>query len=108
MITNNVPASASETEVQCPEANATVFLDPTTEVQFQRTCGVQHPGYDIDNREAESMEACMSWCAETNGCHGVTWFDAGPQGTDLNYCWLKSNVDGETRFTNDAQSAVRL
>lgn len=103
-----LPGSASEAGGQCPEADGTIFIDATTEVQFQRSCRVQHRGYDIENREAESMETCMTWCAKTNGCRGVTWFNAGPQGTDLNYCWLKSNMDGEIRFTSDAQSAEHL
>ncbi len=85
-----------------------MITDPVTGAQFKRACAVQHPGYDIVNREAESMEACISWCAETSGCRGATWFNAGPQGTDLNYCWLKSSMGGETRLTNDAQSAERV
>ncbi len=83
-----------------------MYTDPATGTKFKRTCYVQHPGFDIKNEEKDSMEDCMAWCAEEEDCKGAQWYNAGPQGTDLNYCWLKYDMTGEIRETKDAQSAV--
>ncbi|RYO92358.1 hypothetical protein DL764_008146 [Monosporascus ibericus] len=63
----------------------------------------KYPGYDIENCEKESVAACIAWCAEADECAAANWYNAGPQGADLNYCWLKSDY-GEVRKTKDAQS----
>ncbi|RWA12895.1 hypothetical protein EKO27_g2216 [Xylaria grammica] len=68
-----------------------------------------HEGKDIENLEAETMQACVSLCAKNTHCKGAIWYNVGPQGTDLNYCWLKSEMDdNDIRVTPDAQSVVRL
>ena len=91
---------------ECSDADGTTYTDPDTGTKFKRTCYVQHPGYDIANEEKSSMAECMAWCASVTGCRGAQWYNAGPQGTDLNYCWLKSDMTGEVRDTDDAQSAA--
>ncbi|ORY60996.1 uncharacterized protein BCR38DRAFT_443163 [Pseudomassariella vexata] len=54
------------------------------------------------------MEECTAFCAKRDDCKGATWYNVGPQGTDLNYCWLKSAMNGDTRDTADAQSVERI
>jgi hypothetical protein len=67
-----------------------------------------HQGRDILNLEADTMEECVSLCAKNAHCKGAIWYNVGPQGTDLNYCWLKSEMEDDLRVTADAQSVVRL
>lgn len=75
-------------------------------------CAAAHEGRDLANVEAATMEECVSLCAQRprGSCVGAIWFAVGPQGTDLNYCWLKSELGGDDaiRDTLDAQSVVRL
>ncbi|RYP66525.1 hypothetical protein DL771_007748 [Monosporascus sp. 5C6A] len=90
-----------------PEAEGTVFADPGTGTKFKHSCYEQYPGYDIENREKESMAACIAWGAEADECVAANWYNAGPQGTGLNSCWLKSD-HGRARKTKDAQNVVRI
>ncbi|RYP74320.1 hypothetical protein DL770_007630 [Monosporascus sp. CRB-9-2] len=99
--------ATSDSRLECPEADGTVFTDQGTGKRFKHSCYEQYPGYDIENREKESMAACITWCAEVDECVAANWYNAGPQGTDLNYCWLKSDR-GEVRKTEDAQNAALI
>ncbi|KAI1633807.1 hypothetical protein F4809DRAFT_644129 [Biscogniauxia mediterranea] len=92
----------------CLGADGSTYTDAATRSQFRIECDTAHQGKDIVNREAASMEACVALCAGDDACRGAIWYDAGPQGTDLNYCWLKSAMGDERRETRDAQSVVRL
>ncbi|KAI1337886.1 hypothetical protein F5Y15DRAFT_147121 [Xylariaceae sp. FL0016] len=92
----------------CIAPDGSVYQDPGTKAQFRVECGIAHQGADIENLEAETMQDCVSLCAENAGCAGAIWYNVGAQGTDLNYCWLKSGMDGELRYTSDAESVVRL
>ncbi|RYP19608.1 hypothetical protein DL767_009618 [Monosporascus sp. MG133] len=99
--------ATSDSRLECPEADGTVFTDPGTGKRFKHSCYQQYPGYDIENREKESMATCIAWCAMVDECVAANWYNAGPQGTDLNYCWLKSD-HGEVRKTKDAQNVVLI
>ncbi|KAI5925011.1 hypothetical protein F4810DRAFT_662528 [Camillea tinctor] len=103
--TTSTPSSPSSS---CLGPNESTYTDPSTGSQFRIECATAHEGKDIANHEADSMEACVGMCAGDASCAGAVWFDAGPQGTDLNYCWLKSRMDDGRRETGDAQSVVRL
>lgn len=92
----------------CFRDDGSTYTDPGTGSRFSVECGVAHEGKDIENLEAETMEQCVNLCAKNKFCKGAIWFNVGPQGTDLNYCWLKSEMDGDVRQTIDAQSVVRL
>ncbi|KAI1488766.1 hypothetical protein F5X96DRAFT_684745 [Biscogniauxia mediterranea] len=105
------PSSSSTTTSPSPSclgADGSTYTDAATRSRFRVECDVAHQGKDIVNREAASMEACVALCARDDACRGAIWYDAGPQGTDLNYCWLKSAMSDERRETRDAQSVVRL
>ncbi|KAI1769978.1 hypothetical protein F4818DRAFT_434452 [Hypoxylon cercidicola] len=93
----------------CLGQDGSTYTDPGTGSAFRVECDVAHQGKDIENREADSMEDCVSMCAENSRCVGAIWYNAGPQGTDLNYCWLKRTLeDDNIKDTADAQSVVRL
>ncbi|KAI0873087.1 hypothetical protein GGS24DRAFT_517970 [Hypoxylon argillaceum] len=102
------PASPSPAREGCLGPDQSTYADPGTGAQFRIECDVAHQGKDITNPEAATMEACVSLCAAVAHCAGAIWYDAGPQGTNLNYCWLKSAMDGVVDVTGDAQSVVRL
>jgi hypothetical protein len=104
----NPEPTSDDSVPSCPNADGTTFTDTASGSRFKWSCNVQHPGYDLEHYEADSMTACVALCAKNEDCKGVTWYNAGPQGEDLNYCWLKNNMEGETRSTSDAQSAERL
>ncbi|KAI1173738.1 hypothetical protein F4777DRAFT_423772 [Nemania sp. FL0916] len=92
----------------CIGADGSTYTDPDTGAKFRLECGVAHQGKDIANPEAATMQACVSLCADDANCVGAIWYNVGPQGTDLNYCWLKSAMEDDLRVTEDAQSVVRL
>ncbi|KAI1213309.1 uncharacterized protein F4807DRAFT_258619 [Annulohypoxylon truncatum] len=101
------PATTSS-DGDCLGADGSTYTDPGTGSQFRIECDIAHQGKDIDNYEAQTMQACVSMCADDSECVGAIWYSAGPQGTDLNYCWLKSTLDDDLKSTKDAQSVVRL
>ncbi|KAI1124781.1 hypothetical protein F5Y10DRAFT_268775 [Nemania abortiva] len=92
----------------CLGDDGSIFTDHGTGDRFKIECDVAHQGRDLENIEAQTMEDCVSLCAKNNYCKGAIWYNVGPQGTDLNYCWLKSDMDDDIRVTPDAQSVVRL
>ncbi|KAI0901575.1 hypothetical protein F4806DRAFT_443761 [Annulohypoxylon nitens] len=108
----NTQATASPTtsssDGDCLGANGSTYTDSGTGSQWKIECDTAHQGKDIVNYEAETMEACVSMCASDSDCVGAIWYSAGPQGTDLNYCWLKSTLEDNLKSTKDAQSVVRL
>ncbi|KAI0841475.1 hypothetical protein F5Y06DRAFT_293175 [Hypoxylon sp. FL0890] len=92
----------------CLGTDGSTYTDPGTGSKWKIECDIAHQGKDIENYEAQSMEACVSMCANESDCVGAIWYSAGPQGTDLNYCWLKSSLNDNLKDTKDAQSVVRL
>ncbi|KAI1373344.1 hypothetical protein F4677DRAFT_219811 [Hypoxylon crocopeplum] len=93
----------------CLGDDGSTYTDPGTGAKFRIECSVAHQGKDIENLEAQTMQECVSMCAENSRCVGAIWYNVGPQGTDLNYCWLKKSLDDDDiRSTADAQSVVRL
>ncbi|KAI1144420.1 hypothetical protein F5Y05DRAFT_27074 [Hypoxylon sp. FL0543] len=92
----------------CLGTDGSTYTDPDTGSQWKIECDIAHQGKDIENYEASSMEACVSMCANESACVGAIWYSAGPQGTDLNYCWLKKTLEDNLKDTKDAQSVVRL
>ncbi|KAI1384384.1 uncharacterized protein F4822DRAFT_414964 [Hypoxylon trugodes] len=100
--------TSASSKGKCLAEDGSTYTDPGTGSQFKIECDVAHQGKDIDNYEASSMEECISMCTKNTECVGVIWYSAGPQGTDLNYCWLKSTMDDDLKSTKDAQSAVLL
>ncbi|KAI1469485.1 uncharacterized protein F4812DRAFT_423281 [Daldinia caldariorum] len=102
-------ATPSAAARSCLGADGSIYTDPGTGAKFRIECDVAHQGRDIENLKASSMPECVSLCAKNTRCTGAIWYDVGPQGTDLNYCWLKSSMDdSDIRSTTDAQSVVRL
>ncbi|KAI2465324.1 hypothetical protein F4781DRAFT_435532 [Annulohypoxylon bovei var. microspora] len=101
-------ATTVHSDGSCLGADGSTYTDPGTGSQFRIECDIAHQGKDIDNYEAQSMEACVSMCADDSECVGAIWYSAGPQGTDLNYCWLKNTLEDNLKDTKDAQSVVRL
>ncbi|KAI2602800.1 hypothetical protein GGR54DRAFT_468821 [Hypoxylon sp. NC1633] len=105
--TTATPTSSSSKV--CIADDGSTYTDPGTGDKFKIECAKAHQGKDIDNPEAETMQACISLCAKNSECVGAIWYNVGPQGTDLNYCWLKRSMDdSDIRNTPDAQSVVRL
>lgn len=107
------PKSSSPSSRICIGDDGSTYTDPGTGDKFRLECGVSHQGQDIENVEASSMQSCISMCAKNTHCKGAVWYNVGPQGTDLNYCWLKSAMenpveDGAVLVTQDAQSVIRL
>lgn len=102
------PSASSPSSRICIGNDGSTYTDPGTKHKFRIECATAHQGKDIENLEAETMQECISLCTKNKFCKGVIWFNVGPQGTDLNYCWLKSTTDGEVQDTPDAQSAVLL
>ncbi|KAI1167416.1 hypothetical protein F5B18DRAFT_439531 [Nemania serpens] len=92
----------------CLGDDGSTYTDPGTGDTFKIECTASHQGKDIVNLEAQTMEECVSLCAKNTHCKGAAWYNVGPQGTDLNYCWLKSEMADDVRITADAQSVVRL
>ncbi|KAI8953995.1 hypothetical protein F4801DRAFT_69335 [Xylaria longipes] len=103
-----LPSASSTSSRICLGDDGSTYTDPGTGDKFRIECAVAHQGRDIENLEAETMQECISMCAKNKFCKGAIWFNVGPQGTDLNYCWLKSSMDGEVQDTRDAQSVVLL
>ena len=107
--TSATATSTPATDDDCLGIDGSTYADPSTGSNFKIECNVAHEGHDIENLKAESMEECVSLCAKNVQCKGAIWFNAGVQGTLLNYCWLKSSLnDSDIRYTTDAQSVVRL
>ncbi|KAI8627339.1 hypothetical protein F5Y19DRAFT_176095 [Xylariaceae sp. FL1651] len=104
---SSAPSSSSSSR-NCLGDDGSTYTDPNTGDKFKIECAVAHQGRDIENLEAETMEDCVSLCAKNDQCKGAIWYNVGPQGTDLNYCWLKSQMADDLRDTPDAQSVVRL
>ncbi|KAK8064363.1 hypothetical protein PG994_007001 [Apiospora phragmitis] len=107
--------SASDPAPSCPDANNTVYTTPADEdgsgsTQYRRICGVSYDGNDIQPEKAETMGRCLALCSGQQGsCAGVVWYDAGPQGTDLNWCWLKRSMEKAVlSYRDSAQTAIRL
>ncbi|KAI1275062.1 hypothetical protein F5Y07DRAFT_186234 [Xylaria sp. FL0933] len=93
----------------CIGDDGSTYTDPATGDKFRLECSVAHQGKDIMNYEANTMQDCIAMCAKNTHCKGAIWFNVGPQGTLLNYCWLKSEMDsGDGDVNGDAQSVVRL
>ncbi|KAI0527937.1 hypothetical protein F5B22DRAFT_11591 [Xylaria bambusicola] len=106
------PTSSPSSRV-CIGDDGSTYTDPATGDKFRLECAVSHQGQDIENVKTYSMQSCISMCAKNTHCKGAVWYNVGPQGTNLNYCWLKSTmedpkVDGAVLVTKDAQSVVRL
>ncbi|KAF4783767.1 hypothetical protein HER10_EVM0000051 [Colletotrichum scovillei] len=80
-----------------PSENKT-YTVPNSNLRFVRECGNNYPMNDLGHIPLTRMEDCMNLCAalavttqSADGpCVGVAWVTAGKQGTDENYCWLKS------------------
>ncbi|KAI0105470.1 hypothetical protein GGR51DRAFT_189538 [Nemania sp. FL0031] len=110
--TTTAPISPSSTSSPssriCIGDDGSTYTDPGTGDKFKIECDVSHNGQDIENVEAQTMQDCISLCAKSNYCKGASWYNVGPQGTDLNYCWLKSGMGSDVRITPDAQSVIRL
>ncbi|KAI0190228.1 hypothetical protein EV127DRAFT_430777 [Xylaria flabelliformis] len=102
------PSTPSNSSRICLGDDGSTYADPGTGHKFRIECAVAHQGKDIENLEAETMQDCISLCAKNKFCKGAIWFNVGPQGTDLNYCWLKSAMNGEVQENTDAQSVVLL
>ncbi|TRX91376.1 hypothetical protein FHL15_007798 [Xylaria flabelliformis] len=102
------PSTPSNSSRICLGDDGSTYTDPGTGDKFRIECAVAHQGKDIENLEAETMQDCISLCAKNKFCKGAIWFNVGPQGTDLNYCWLKSAMNGEVQENTDAQSVVLL
>ncbi|KAI1739648.1 hypothetical protein F4680DRAFT_131905 [Xylaria scruposa] len=102
------PSKPSNSSRICVGDDESTYTDPGTGHKFRIECAVAHQGKDIENLEAETMQECISMCAKNKFCKGAIWFNVGPQGTDNNYCWLKSAMDGEVQENTDAQSVVLL
>ncbi|KAI0481749.1 hypothetical protein F4859DRAFT_433448 [Xylaria cf. heliscus] len=103
------PSTSSTSSRICLGPDGSTYTDPGTGDRFRIECAVTHEGSDIINLEAETMQQCVSLCAKNKLCKGAVWFNVGPQGTNLNYCWLKSAMDDDNvRDTLDAQSVVLL
>ncbi|CAJ2510263.1 Uu.00g061630.m01.CDS01 [Anthostomella pinea] len=102
------PTSGGSSKPKCLADDGSTYTDPKTGDQFKVECNVAHQGADIENLEAQTMQECVSLCANNEQCNGAIWYDVGPQGTDLNYCWLKSAMKDDLRYTTDAQSVVRI
>ncbi|KAI0122445.1 hypothetical protein F4814DRAFT_438482 [Daldinia grandis] len=107
--TSASPTATPSSVRSCLGTNGSTYTDPGTGTKFRIECDVAHQGRDIENLKADSMKNCVSLCAKNARCTGAIYYDVGPQGTDLNYCWLKSSMnDSDIRTTTDAQSVVRL
>ncbi|KAI0006890.1 hypothetical protein F4779DRAFT_594514 [Xylariaceae sp. FL0662B] len=92
----------------CLGVNGTMYKDHGTGVEFRIECAEAHQGKDIDNVKSDTMEDCVSLCAKNSACKGAIYYNVGPQGTDYNYCWLKSAMQDQYIYTTDAQSVVRI
>ncbi|KAF2964542.1 hypothetical protein GQX73_g9013 [Xylaria multiplex] len=104
-----LPTQSSPSSRICIGDDGSTYTDPDTGDKFRLECTVAHQGKDIVNLEANTMQSCINMCAKNTHCKGAIWYNVGPQGTDLNYCWLKSEMDdSDVRITPDAQSVVRL
>ncbi|RYP47821.1 hypothetical protein DL768_006178 [Monosporascus sp. mg162] len=75
-----IAIATPESKLECPEAEGTVFTDQGMEKRSKHSRYEQYPRYDIENREKESMPACIAWCAEVDKCVAANWYNAGPQG----------------------------
>jgi hypothetical protein len=100
--------------VECPSVDNTNYTVPGTGAVFRRECLTDRQGSDIANVEQLSMEDCLAYCvswntnaANSQRCAAVTWVYVGPQGTDVNYCWIKYAVPGKAYAVN-MESAVLL
>ncbi|KAI0445005.1 hypothetical protein F4803DRAFT_548630 [Xylaria telfairii] len=102
------PSASSPSSRICIGNDGSTYTDPGTKDKFRIECATAHQGKDIENLEASSMQECIGLCTKNKFCKGVIWFNVGPQGTNLNYCWLKSAMDGEVQSMPDAQSAMLL
>lgn len=107
--TSASPTATPSPVRSCLGTDGSTYTDSGTGTKFRIECDVAHQGRDIENLKAESMKECVSLCAKNTRCTGAVYYNVGPQGTDLNYCWLKSSLDdSDIRTTTDAQSVVRL
>ncbi|KAI2642926.1 hypothetical protein GGS21DRAFT_486755 [Xylaria nigripes] len=103
------PSSTSSlSSRECIGKNGSTYTDSDTGKKYKLECAIAHQGTDLVNLKAETMQACVSLCSNIDFCKGVIWFNIGPQGTGLNYCYLKSDVSDVAEDNIDAQSAVLL
>jgi hypothetical protein len=100
--------------VECPDVNNTNYTVPGTNQVFLRQCDTNRVGSDIEYVEKNSMTDCLSYCASWNSnsasstrCLSVTWVYQGPQGTYVNYCWIKSSVPDASTYSN-MESAILI
>ncbi|RYP06717.1 hypothetical protein DL765_009385 [Monosporascus sp. GIB2] len=94
--------------VECPWADGTDYSSPSHPAKtFRKQCGVNYMFYDLRNQTVNSFEECLDLCAAETGCVLANWQYWGPQGTDQNYCWLKSDK-GEKRVGGGTESGVLL
>jgi hypothetical protein len=102
--------------IECPSADNTYYTPPNSKQRFLRQCDTDYGGaegaIDADRVKAQSMDECIGYCAKSNddisaayNCSGVTWSYDGPQGTGLNYCWIKSKLAGKA-FSGHLESAI--
>jgi hypothetical protein len=105
--------------IECPWVDNTTYTVPGTNQVYIRQCGVNWGAVDgakdIQNIAKNSMEDCIALCAKYNlntqtsrrTCVGVTWVYAGPQGTNVNYCWPKASL-GLLTYWDNMESALLL
>ncbi|KAI0147226.1 hypothetical protein GGR57DRAFT_263738 [Xylariaceae sp. FL1272] len=105
---SSAPTATGTSSRICIGDDNSTYIDPGTGSKFQLECATAHRGKDIENIEATSMQDCIGLCAKNDQCMGAIWYNVGPQGTDLNYCWLKSAMEDDLDETPDAQSVIRL
>jgi hypothetical protein len=99
---------------ECPGAGDTLYTSTytsatagTSTVLYLRQCGLDYNRQDLKNVTALDFGTCMDACTEWNAnrasdedaCVAVTWFYSDAQGTDDNYCWLKSGTGNPRKGT---------
>ncbi|KAH8898679.1 hypothetical protein GQ53DRAFT_358311 [Thozetella sp. PMI_491] len=105
-------AGGTETYVDCPYSNNTVYVDEATGTKFLRQCGLNGLGADLTNSVAYSLNDCMARCANRNtydpgACAAVVWIwawdgDAHVPGqfSKFNWCYLKGPAYNKTIVWN--------
>ncbi|KAH6664199.1 hypothetical protein B0J14DRAFT_706632 [Halenospora varia] len=98
-------------QISCPGTDNTNYVVPNTSQKFVRRCNTDLAGSDFSRSNANNMAECLALCAKQNAdanavtkCYAVTWVYRGPQGTAVNYCWLKNSVPGSS-FADGMESA---
>ncbi|KAH8652708.1 hypothetical protein BGZ60DRAFT_519872 [Tricladium varicosporioides] len=98
-------------QISCPGTDNTNYVVPNTSQKFVRRCNTDLAGSDFSRSNANNMAECLALCAKQNEdpnavtkCYAVTWVYRGPQGTSVNYCWLKNKLPGSS-FADGMESA---